>query len=80
MLPMPNRLQRGLENAFLLLLALILFSGASPVPPTGLYGRLHPFTGPVEFDYVRWTLDALFVKLGQNAPDWEAAAFKLKKG
>lgn len=72
MLSMINALRRGLETAFLLLLVLFLFSGGNPVLPIDLFGRAHRFTAPVEFDYIRWTLDALLIKLGQNAIDTPA--------
>lgn len=45
----------------------ILLLGGSSLSPTNQTERIRVFTRAIEFDYVAWTLDALGVKLAQEA-------------
>jgi len=51
----------------LCLLVLALFLGASTLPPGDRTESVRAFTRNIEFDYVGWTLNALWVKLNQLA-------------
>jgi hypothetical protein len=51
----------------LCLLVLAIFLGASTLPPGDRTESVRAFTRNIEFDYVGWTLNALWVKLNQLA-------------
>ena len=51
----------------LLLTILVLWPGGSSMPPGNETERVRFYTRQIEFDYLQWTLDSVWLKLGQNA-------------
>ena len=58
---------RRFFSLLLALLSAILLLGGSSLSPTDQTERIRVFTRAIEFDYLSWTLNALGVKLGQEA-------------
>ncbi len=58
---------RRLLNLLPALLLGLLALGSSSMPPGNQTERVRFFTRQIEFDYVQWTLDSLWLKLGQDA-------------
>jgi hypothetical protein len=58
---------RRLFNLVFGLFAAILLLGGSGLSPTNQTERIRVFTRTIEFDYLTWTLNALGVKIGQEA-------------
>lgn len=59
-------IRRILRTVFYLALSILLLSGSS-IPPGDQLEQIRTFTRTIEFDYGSWTLNALWVKLGQAA-------------
>lgn len=59
-------LLRKARRGFILLILIFLLGGSS-LPPGDEMERARFFTRNIEFDYLSWTLDALWKKLGQDA-------------
>ena len=55
-------------NLFVTCLSLIILTTSS-TPPADKDERVRAYTRSIEFDYVNWTLNALFVKASQSALD-----------
>jgi len=55
-------------NLFIICLSLIILTTSS-TPPADKVERLRAYTRSIEFDYVNWTLNALYVKASQAALD-----------
>jgi len=51
----------------ILLTILALWPGGSSMPPGNETERVRFYTRQIEFDYLQWTLDAIWQKLGQSA-------------
>ncbi|NMC78626.1 MAG: hypothetical protein GYA59_04615 [Chloroflexi bacterium] len=60
------KLKTLFRNFLALVLTLLLVTQAN-LPPTNALEHIRAFTRDIEFDYVTWTLDALFVKNSQAA-------------
>ena len=56
------------RNLFTILILLALLQGGTEMP-RDMVGQVRQFTRGIEFDYVNWTLDALYVKLSESAVD-----------
>ena len=57
---------RHLPDLIFLILIAVLLLQRSEFPPADKNGRVRAFTRTLEFDYVDWTLDALFNKTSQS--------------
>jgi hypothetical protein len=60
---------RRLLRLVIYIIISILLLNASSIPPGNQLERIRSFTRTIEFDYGSWTLNALWVKLGQAALD-----------
>jgi hypothetical protein len=58
---------RRLLRLVIYIIISILLLNASSIPPGNQLERIRSFTRTIEFDYGSWTLNALWVKLGQAA-------------
>jgi len=56
------------RSLFSIFILLALLQGGTDVPRDRV-GQVRQFTRGLEFDYVNWTLDALYVKLSESAVD-----------
>lgn len=65
---MHRTLSTALRNLFTIFILLALLQGGTDVPRDRV-GQVRQFTRGLEFDYVNWTLDALYVKLSESAVD-----------
>jgi hypothetical protein len=66
---MLQRIVLGLENLLFAFIVAALVSTSGAVPSTDPGDRARRFTRAIEFDYVAWTVNAAYVKLGQSALD-----------
>ena len=60
------KLRLLLRNTLIICCSLILLT-QSVLPPGNELEKLRAFTRQIEFDYVNWTIDALYVKATQAA-------------
>lgn len=56
------------RNFFVIFILLALLQGGAEIPQDRI-GQVRQFTRGIEFDYVNWTLDALYIKLSESAVD-----------
>jgi hypothetical protein len=66
---MLQRIVLSLENLLFAFLVAALVSTSAAVPSNDPGDRARRFTLAIEFDYVSWTVNAAYVKLGQSALD-----------
>ncbi|KAF0107977.1 MAG: hypothetical protein FD146_1275 [Anaerolineaceae bacterium] len=66
---MPQRVVLALENLLFAFIVAALVSTSGAVPSTDPGDRARRFTLAIEFDFVSWTVNAAYVKLGQSALD-----------
>jgi hypothetical protein len=65
-------IKKSANNTILILICMILMT-QSTLKPAGPYGQVRAFTRMIEFDFIRWTLDALWLKQmheSVRAPDY----------
>jgi hypothetical protein len=64
-MPWYLRILRGIEISFYILFFITILGSSSQLISTEAAGAVRRYTRPDEFDFVKWTVDAFGIKLGQ---------------